>query len=57
MAVPIGTPLATKTCIIGKIPDALEYIGTAKIVANGTANKLSLLILLFKKSCRNITVH
>ena len=43
MAVPNGIPLATNTCTTGKIPDAFEYIGTAKIVAIGTANQLSLL--------------
>lgn len=42
MAVPKGIPLATKTCTTGKIPEALEYIGTARTVAIGTANRLSL---------------
>lgn len=42
IAVPKGIPFATKTCTVGKIPEALEYIGTAKIVAIGTANKLFL---------------
>ena len=48
IAVPIGIPFATKTCTTGKIPDAFEYIGTAKMVAIGTANKLSLLIYCSK---------
>ena len=49
IAVPNGIPFATKTCTTGKIPDALLYIGIAKIVAKGTANKLSLLIYCSKK--------
>ena len=48
MAVPKGIPFATKTCATGRIPDALEYIGTAKIVAAGTANQLSLLMYFSK---------
>ena len=39
-AVPIGTPLATKTSIIGTIPAALAYIGTPNTTDNGTANQL-----------------
>ena len=49
IAVPKGIPFATNTCTIGKIPEAFEYIGTAKIVAIGTANKLSLSIYFSKK--------
>ena len=49
IAVPRGTPLATSTCTTGKIPEALEYIGTAKSVQTGTASKLSLLIYFSKK--------
>ena len=41
IAVPNGIPLETNTCTIGKTADAPEYIGTAKMVATGTANKLS----------------
>jgi hypothetical protein len=41
MAVPIGTPFATKTWITGTIPAALAYIGTARITASGTAYHLS----------------
>ena len=41
IAVPSGTPLATKTCTTGTIPEALAYIGTAKITATGTAYHLS----------------
>lgn len=48
IAVPSGIPFDTSTCTTGKIPDALEYIGTAKIVEIGTANKLSLLIYCSK---------
>ena len=33
MAVPKGMPLLTKTWTTGKIPEALEYMGTAKTVA------------------------
>ena len=49
MAVPKGIPFATNTCTTGSIPEALEYIGTAKIVAIGTANRLSLSIYCSKK--------
>ena len=49
IAVPIGIPLATNTSIIGTMPAALEYIGTAKRVATGTAKKLSLPIYCSKK--------
>ena len=42
IAVPSGIPLLTNTSTTGNIPDALEYIGTARMVAAGTANKLSL---------------
>ena len=44
MAVPRGTPLATKTCITGITPAALLYIGIPKITAMGTAKGFSLLI-------------
>ena len=49
MAVPNGIPFATNTCVMGNIPDAFEYIGTAKIVAIGTAKKLSLSMYCSKK--------
>ncbi len=49
MAVPKGIPLETNTCATGKIPEAFEYIGTAKMVAAGTANQLSLPIYFSKK--------
>ena len=49
MAVPIGIPLATNTCTMGKIPAALEYMGTAAKVAMGTAIGLSLFIYCSKK--------
>ena len=42
MAVPSGTPLATKTCITGMTPAALLYIGIPKITAIGTAKGFSL---------------
>ncbi len=48
MAVPKGIPFETNTCTTGKIPDALEYIGTASIVDIGTASRLSLLIYCSK---------
>ena len=41
IAVPIGMPFATKTSIMGTIPAALEYIGTASSTAAGTAKRLS----------------
>ena len=41
MAVPSGMPFATNTSIIGTIPTALAYIGTANTTASGTANQLS----------------
>lgn len=50
MAVPIETPFVTKTCIIGTIPAALAYIGTANIIDIGTAYQLSLLIHWAKNS-------
>ena len=49
IAVPIGIPFATKTCTTGKIPDAFEYMGIAKIVAMGTARRLSFPIYCSKK--------
>ena len=49
MAVPKGIPFATNTCATGRIPKAFEYIGTAKIVAMGTAKRLSLFIYCSKK--------
>ena len=49
MAVPIGMPFATNTSTIGTIPAALEYIGTARMVAIGTAKRLSLPIYCSKK--------
>ena len=42
IAVPIGIPFATNTSMMGTIPAALAYIGTAKITERGTANQLSL---------------
>ena len=42
MAVPMGTPLATKTCMTGTIPAALAYIGTARITAKGTVHQAPL---------------
>ena len=48
IAVPKGIPLATNTWTTGRIPEALEYIGTAKIVAIGTAKRLSLSIYFSK---------
>ena len=42
MAVPIGIPLATKTSMMGTIPAALAYIGTARMTESGTASQLSL---------------
>ncbi len=41
MAVPRGMPLATNTSIMGTMPAALAYIGTARTTARGTANQLS----------------
>ena len=49
IAVPKGIPFATKTCATGNIPDALEYMGTAKMVAIGTANRLSFAMYCSKK--------
>ena len=49
MAVPKGIPLLTSTCTTGKMPEALEYIGTASTVAVGTAKRLSLLMYFSKK--------
>ena len=40
-AVPIGIPFVTNPCITGSIPDAFVYMGIARIVAIGTAKKLS----------------
>ena len=40
-AVPNGMPFSTKTCKMGIIPDALLYIGTARITDKGTAKGLS----------------
>lgn len=57
IAVPKGIPLATKTSTTGKIPEALEYIGTASIVAIGTAKKLSFPIILLKETFGNVSVH
>ena len=48
IAVPKGIPLATKTWTTGSMPDALEYMGTAKTVAIGTAKRLSLFICFSK---------
>ena len=48
MAVPKGIPFATNTWTTGRMPEALEYIGTAKMVAMGTANKLSFAIYFSK---------
>ena len=44
MAVPNGTPFATKTCITGITPAELLYIGIPKMTAIGTAKGFSLLI-------------
>ncbi len=41
MAVPMGMPLATKTSMMGTIPAALAYMGTARTTESGTANQLS----------------
>lgn len=41
IAVPSGTPLATKTCMTGTMPAAFAYIGTASITAKGTLYHLS----------------
>lgn len=41
MAVPRGIPLATNTSMMGTMPAALAYIGTARTTARGTANMLS----------------
>lgn len=49
MTVPSGIPFSTNTCIMGKMPAVLLYMGTPKITANGTANGLSLLIYSSKK--------
>ena len=42
--VPSGIPFSTKTCIIGKIPAVLLYIGTPTKTAIGTAKGLSFVI-------------
>lgn len=39
MAVPRATPFWTKTSITGKMPAALEYMGTARTTANGTSHQ------------------
>ena len=49
IAVPNGIPFATNTCTTGSIPEAFEYIGTANMVAIGTAKRLSLSIYFSKK--------
>ena len=41
IAVPSGTPFATKTSTTGTIPAAFAYIGTAQITAKGTEYHLS----------------
>ena len=44
MAVPIGTPFATKTWMMGNTPAALLYIGIPMRTASGTAKGLSFLM-------------
>ena len=44
ITVPNGIPFSTNTCIIGKIPAVLLYIGTPTKTAIGTAKGLSLVI-------------
>ena len=47
--VPNGIPFSTNTCIMGKIPAVLLYIGTPTKTAIGTAKGLSLVIYCSKK--------
>lgn len=49
MTVPNGIPFSTNTCMIGKIPAVLLYMGTPTSTAMGTANGLSLLMYASKK--------
>lgn len=44
MTVPKGIPFSTKTCMMGKIPAELLYMGMPVITAIGTANGFSLLM-------------
>lgn len=41
MAVPNGMPFATNTSMIGTMPAALAYIGTASTTASGTLHQFS----------------
>ena len=41
MAVPSGMPFATKTSMMGTMPAALAYIGTARMTASGTLHQFS----------------
>ena len=48
ITVPNGIPFSTNTCMMGKIPAVLLYMGTPIITAMGTANGLSLLMYASK---------
>ena len=51
MAMPIGIPFATNTCMMGKIPAALLYMGTPTNTASGTDHQASLPMNEAMKSC------
>lgn len=49
ITVPNGIPFSTNTCMIGKIPAVLLYMGIPTKTAIGTANGLSLVMYCSKK--------
>ena len=56
MAVPSGIPFATNTSMMGTMPAALAYIGTASTTASGTPHQFSVGGVL-KETFVYIAVH